>query len=83
MELLPFHFTELLPGLFVYRGAVNTGILKWGERAVLIDCDDTLTPARLEELGIRAVERIYCTQHSLCFIYRGANQFPHLYDLIA
>ena len=63
MELLPFHFTELLPGLFVYRGAVNTGILKWGERAVLIDCDDTLTPARMEELGIRAVERIYCTQH--------------------
>jgi glyoxylase-like metal-dependent hydrolase (beta-lactamase superfamily II) len=63
MELTPFHFTEILPDLFVYRGAVNTGILKWGHRAILIDCDETLTPSRLEEVGITTVERIYCTQH--------------------
>lgn len=63
MELTPFSFTEVISGLFVYRGAVNTGILKWEDRAVLIDCDDTLTLARLAELGIRSVERIYCTQH--------------------
>ncbi|MBE0699275.1 MAG: MBL fold metallo-hydrolase, partial [Anaerolineaceae bacterium] len=63
MELIPFHFTELYPDLFVYHGAVNTGILKSGDRAILIDCDDTLTPARLLELGIHTVERIYCTQH--------------------
>ena len=63
MELIPFHFTEIISGLFVYRGAVNMGILKWGDRAVLIDCDDTLTPARLAEIGINSVERIYCTQH--------------------
>jgi glyoxylase-like metal-dependent hydrolase (beta-lactamase superfamily II) len=56
-------FRNILPDLFVYRGAVNSGILKWGERAILIDCDDTLTPARLAELGITAVECIYCTQH--------------------
>jgi glyoxylase-like metal-dependent hydrolase (beta-lactamase superfamily II) len=63
MELIPFQFVELSPDLFIYHGAVNTGILKMGDRAILIDCDDTLTPARLLELGIHAVERIYCTQH--------------------
>jgi glyoxylase-like metal-dependent hydrolase (beta-lactamase superfamily II) len=63
MDLTPFHFTEILPDLFVYPGAANTGVLRCGERAVLIDCDDTLTPERLAELGIQTVERIYCTQH--------------------
>ncbi|RPJ46088.1 MAG: hypothetical protein EHM21_08930, partial [Chloroflexi bacterium] len=63
MEGTPFSFTEISTDLFVYRGAVNTGILRWGDRAILIDCDDTLTPSRLAELGIHTVERIYCTQH--------------------
>src|SRR6266545_2577381 len=63
MELVPFDFTEIFPDIFVYRGAVNCGILKWGDRAILIDCDDTLTPERLAALGIHSLERIYCTQH--------------------
>lgn len=63
MKQTLFSFTEISPDLFVYHGAVNTGILRWGSRAVLIDCDDTLTPARLAELGIDTVECIYCTQH--------------------
>jgi len=63
MPLTQFQFNELLPDLFLYRGAVNCGILRQGNRALLIDCDDTLTPTRLAELGIHSVERIYCTQH--------------------
>ncbi len=63
MQLHPFQFSEILPGVYVYAGAVNTGVLTAGGRAILIDCDDTLTPARLAELGVRQVERIYCTQH--------------------
>jgi len=63
MPLTRFQFNELLPDLFLYRGAVNCGILKHGEQTLLIDCDDTLTPTRLAELGIVAVERICCTQH--------------------
>lgn len=63
MEFTPFQFTKISPDLYVYRGAVNTGILRSVDRAILIDCDDTLTPSRLAELGIRRVERIYCTQH--------------------
>lgn len=63
MDLTPFQFTEIFPDLFVYAGAVNCGILRSGDHALLIDCDDTLTPARLAELGIAFVERIYFTQH--------------------
>lgn len=63
MQLIQFQFTEISPNLFVYHGAVNTGILRSGEQAFLIDCDDTLSPGRLAKLGIRRVERIYCTQH--------------------
>jgi glyoxylase-like metal-dependent hydrolase (beta-lactamase superfamily II) len=63
MKLTPFQCTEIYPNLFIYRGAVNTAVLRQGERAILIDCDDTFTPARLAELGINIVERIYCTQH--------------------
>ncbi len=63
MPLTPFQFTELLPNLFLYRGAIACGILKHGEQALLIDCDDTLTPTRLAELGISAVDRICLTQH--------------------
>jgi glyoxylase-like metal-dependent hydrolase (beta-lactamase superfamily II) len=63
MDFTPFDFVEVAPGILVYRGAVNTGVLKCGERAILIDCDDSLTPARLQSVGINTVERIYCTQH--------------------
>ena len=63
MTISLFLFTELSPDLFIYQGAVNTGVLRCGRKALLIDCDDTLTPDRLTELGIDTVERIYCTQH--------------------
>lgn len=63
MNITSFSFSKLMPNLFVYRGAVNCGILQCGDRAILIDCDDTLTPEVLAELGIRSVEKIFCTQH--------------------
>ncbi len=79
---VPFRiFREILPDLFVYRGAVNTGILKWGDRAILIDCDDTLTPVRLAELGVTAVECIYCTQHRRPNT-AGIYAFLHIHDPI-
>jgi glyoxylase-like metal-dependent hydrolase (beta-lactamase superfamily II) len=51
-------------GLRVLRGAVNTGVLIDGDRALLIDCCDTVTPERLrtECDGVR-VDAILCTQH--------------------
>ena len=63
MDEKQFFIEQISQDLFVYHGAVNTGVLRSGSRAVLIDCDDSFTPARLAELGIQQVERIYCTQH--------------------
>ena len=57
----------LAPNLTLLRGAVNCGLLRSGDRALLIDCDDTVTPERLRGLGIKAVDLVLCTQ------YRRAN----------
>ena len=51
------------PNLAVLRGAVNTGVLISGDRALLFDCCDTVDPERLAGLGVREVEMILCTQH--------------------
>lgn len=55
--------TRLAPNLHVLAGAVNTGALVSGTKALLFDCCDTVTPERLAELGVESVEMILCTQH--------------------
>ncbi len=54
---------EMAPSLFIWAGAVNTGVLVAGSHALLIDCCDSVTPGGLEVLGIQRVEKILCTQH--------------------
>jgi glyoxylase-like metal-dependent hydrolase (beta-lactamase superfamily II) len=54
---------ELATGLFLMLGAVNTGLLVSGDRALLIDCCDTVTGERLAASGVKRVEMILCTQH--------------------
>jgi len=49
--------------LHVVEGAVNTGVLVKKGAALLFDCCDSVTPARLAEFGVRKVEMICCTQH--------------------
>lgn len=49
--------------LDILPGAVNTGLLRCGKAAVLFDCCDSVTPARLAELGVHQVDWIFCTQH--------------------
>ena len=51
------------PGLELLPGAITTGLLRHGDRAVLFDCCDSVTPARLKALGIRTVDWIFCTQY--------------------
>ncbi|HEY8666779.1 MAG TPA: MBL fold metallo-hydrolase [Tepidisphaeraceae bacterium] len=48
--------------LAVATGAVATGILRDGDRAVLFDCDDAVTPGMLASIGIRHVDWIFSTQ---------------------
>ena len=59
--------TRLSARLVLLHGAVNTGVLVAGQRALLFDCGDSVTPERLTALGIETVDLILGTQ------YRRAN----------
>ncbi len=61
--------------LLVLPGAVHTGVLRVGAKAVLFDCCDTVTPARLAALGITRVERICVTGPRRAHM-AGAEAFP-------
>ena len=49
--------------LLIISGAVNTGVLTSGNKALLFDCGDTVTAEKLAEHGITKVDKILCTQH--------------------
>lgn len=53
----------LSPNLHLLPGAVNTGVLLASDKALLIDCCDSVTFERLQGLGVRWVEMILCTQY--------------------
>ena len=70
----------VVPGVGILRGAVNTGVLRDGDAAVLIDCCDTVTPERLAKMGVRRVPMILFTQYRRAntagayrFVERGAS----------
>ncbi len=52
----------LADNFIILDGAVNTGVLRVGQRAILFDCCDSVTPERLAQLGIEQVEMVCCTQ---------------------
>jgi len=58
---------QLAPEPTLLGGAVNCGVLRSDDHALLIDCDDTITPERLRDMGIEQVDSILFTQ------YRRAN----------
>ena len=86
---------RLAKNLFVLSGAVNTGVLVAGRKALLFDCCDSVTPRRLARLGIDTVEQILCTQHrrpnvagAYTFVDAGAQLVVpkaerHLFDDVA
>ena len=57
------HFSQLSEHLYVHRGHVNTGILRDGDCALLIDPSGTTLQTELTELGITNVEQILFTHH--------------------
>ena len=68
--------SRLAEDLFVFRGPINVGIVRHGERALLIDCGDGRVLEALDTLGIRSVDRILFTHHhrdQCC----GAGRFGH------
>ena len=56
-------FSQLSHHLYVHHGHVNTGILREGNRALLIDGSGTSLQTTLTELGIDSVEQILFTHH--------------------
>jgi len=55
--------TKLSEHVFVYHGPINVGIVRDGDRAVLIDCGDGRVAQALSDLGIQSVARIMFTHH--------------------
>ena len=56
-------FSRLSHHLYVHHGHVNTGILRDGDRALLIDPSGTALQTTLAELGVTSVEQILFTHH--------------------
>ena len=57
------HFTQLSPSIYIHHSHVNTGIIRDGNKALLIDASGTSIQSTLTELGITEVERILYTHH--------------------
>ncbi len=56
-------FSQLSQHLYVHHGHVNTGILRDGDRALLIDPSGVTLQTTLAELGITSVVQILFTHH--------------------
>jgi glyoxylase-like metal-dependent hydrolase (beta-lactamase superfamily II) len=59
----PGRITSLSEHLLVYHGPINVGIVRDGQRALLIDCGDEGVTRALSKLGITKVEQVVLTHH--------------------
>ena len=57
------HYSQISHHLYVHHGHVNTGILRDGNRALLIDPSGDTLHTTLAELGITHIEQILFTHH--------------------
>ncbi len=55
--------TKLSEHLIVYHGPINVGIVRDGQKALLIDCGDGSVADVLSERGITSVDQIIFTHH--------------------
>jgi glyoxylase-like metal-dependent hydrolase (beta-lactamase superfamily II) len=55
--------TQLSEHLLVHHGPINMGVVRHGERALLVDCSGADAVRALSELGIAKVEQILFTHH--------------------
>ena len=65
---------RLTDNVYVISGAINTGILVRNDKALLIDCCDSLSFKDLAEIGVDIVDMILFTQHRRTHT-AGAYQF--------
>ena len=60
---MPIGFSQLSDHLYVHHGHVNTGILRAGDRALLIDPSGILLQTTLTALGITEIQHALFTHH--------------------
>lgn len=56
-------FSQLSQHLYIHHGHVNTGILRDGHRALLIDPSGTSLQSTLTEIGVSQIDQIIFTHH--------------------
>ena len=56
-------FSQLTDQIFIHHGSINVGILRDGDRALLIDCGDGSVRSTLDALGIAVVDTVLFTHH--------------------
>ncbi|MCX8036572.1 MAG: MBL fold metallo-hydrolase [Candidatus Sumerlaeia bacterium] len=54
---------QLSDHFYVYQGPINVGILRDGDKALLIDCGDGSVASVLSRLGIKSVAQVVFTHH--------------------
>ncbi len=59
----PADLTQLSEHVFVFHGPINIGIIRDGDRALLIDCGDGRVAQALPKIGIQSVAQIVFTHH--------------------
>ncbi len=72
----PGSITRLSDHLMIYHGPINVGIVRDGDRALLIDCGDESVGDALRQLGIAHVEQVLLT-HYHRDQWCGAASLPH------
>ena len=60
---MPAKFSQLSEHLYIHHDCINVGILRSGERAVLIDCGNGDVQSTLNALGITQIDAILFTHH--------------------
>jgi glyoxylase-like metal-dependent hydrolase (beta-lactamase superfamily II) len=73
----PAEAKQLSEHLWVYQGPINVGVIRDGEKALLIDCGDGSVSSVLPDLGVTKVEQILFTHHhrdQACGVYRFVDQ---------
>ncbi len=58
-----FSIVKINEDIGFFKGGVNTGIVKSGRKAVLIDCCDMLSAPYMKKAGIDTVDMVLFTQH--------------------
>ena len=56
-------YSQLGNQIFIHHGSINVGVLRDGNRVLLIDCGDGSVRSTLNALGITAVDTVLFTHH--------------------